>query len=243
MKAYSSQYCDNKKPEFRVLGTFAYTQEVMHAVLVCPPNVIKRSEDLPLIEESNSVIYKSGHNWVWTPETTGSRANYYHATFKNIEVKNRRWEHATFAFFVPDNQSLKLDNLDMQMTYCPPSVLFRLHTTKDDRIRWTLNEVLKFLHDKDIMSNNIFLGFIHRCLVNVWKKDNKLTEGVCLPDYMKLKTSYIENLLGTFAVTEHDGQAAEYDPDELLENVNDPAKCTERWQLWIRQIAHYLFDN
>ena len=244
MKAYSSQYCDNKKPEFLVLGTFAYTQEVMHAVLVCPPKVIKRSEDLPLIDENNSVIYKSGHNWVWTPETTGSRANYFHTNSKNIKFnKYRKWEHATFAFFVPDNQSLKLDNLDMQMTYCPPSVLFRLHTTEDDKGKWTLNGTLQFFHDTHIMNNIFFLNFIHRCLVNVWKKDVKQTEGVRLSHYMKLKTSYIENLLGTFAVTEHDGHAIEYDPDELLESVSDPAKCTERWQLWIRQIAHYLLDN
>ena len=247
LKAYSTQYCNEDEPKLLVLGTFAYKQEVMHSIIVCPPKAKKLIRSLPHMDDTTSVIYKADDYWVWRPELTGSRANYYHTYFKNIEYKSyRRWEHASFAFFVPDDnsQGLELGHLDMHMTYCPPSSMFRLHTTEDDRKKLTINETIKFFHDKHIMDSNFFLGFIHKCLVNNWKKEDKQYEGggggKYKGLYMKLNTSHLERLLGGFLV---DDESKEYDPDELLECVRDPAGCTERWQLWIRQIAHYLLTD
>ena len=245
LKAYSLQYCHNEDPAFLVLGTYAYKQEVMHTIIVCPKNETKLTRFLPYMDKSSSAIYKADDHWVWRPESTGSSANYYTTSYRNIEIKQKRlWEHAAFAFFVPDyyNEGLKLDNLDMLMTYCPPSSMFRLHTTKDDRKKWTINQTMKFFHDKHIMDSNFFLGFIHKCLVNNWKKEDKQYEGDVEYKglYMKLNTSHLERLLGGFLV---DDQSKEYDPDELLESVRDPAECKERWQLWIRQIAHYLLTD
>lgn len=245
LRAYSSQYCKNRDPAFLVLGTFAYLQEVMHTIFVCPPNTTEVTSILQLMDENNSVIYKTQDDrWIWRPETTGSNKHYYCTNFRNIELgKYRRWEHATFAFLIPDGQNevFMLNNQDMHTTYCPPSNLFRLHTNdREDRKEWTINETLHFFHDKHILNTNFFLGIIHKFLVQNWKKENKQYEGFEAFSYMRLKTAYMERLLDG---TPENDQSEGYHPDELLEMVKDPAKCTERWQLWIRQMAHYLLTD
>ena len=69
------------------------------------------------------------------------------------------------------------DNLDMQMTYCPPSSVFRQHTTINTK-EWSINETLQFFCDKnnDTFNDTFFLGFIRRFLIKNWQKDDKQYE-------------------------------------------------------------------
>ena len=197
LKAYSSQYCDNEEPAFLVLGTFAYSQEVMHTIIVCPQEATELTRDLLRMDKLISVIYKADGHWVWRPETTGYHANVYNTHYKNIEYKKyRRWEHASFAFLIPDdnNQGLLLDNLDMHMTYCQPSSMFRVHTTIDVQ-PLTINETLEILYNKKILDTNLVLGFIRKFLLNNWKKKQKLCENSDLK-WSELDVEYLKRLLG-----------------------------------------------
>lgn len=242
LEAYSSQYCDNEEPTLLVLGTFAYAQEVMHAVIVCPPSATELKEVLPPVPIDNASICKLDKKLVWRPETTGSIKNYYR---RYMQRGYRRWEHVTLALQIPDGQSqgFLLNNLDMHMTYCPPSTLFRLHTDDDrDREKWTINKTLR-LFDENILD---IPAFIHRSLVSNWKRDHKQYEGYSEKSaafkFMKISPSFMDKLLGGSEVNE-ESEEDMYDPDELLEVVRDPAKCKERWMLWIRQLAHYLLTD
>ena len=80
LDAYSSQYCRTQKSKLLVLGTFAYKQEVMHAILVCPPDATEWIAALPDVHDptSRGVITQSTEGiWEWKPESTGYKANYF----------------------------------------------------------------------------------------------------------------------------------------------------------------------
>lgn len=240
--AYRSQYCKKKELKFRVLGTFAYKQEVMHAIIVCPSSEMTILPEVPT-DGNNPVTYHLG-TLQWRPETTGYKANHYTTVFKNIETKKkRRWEHIAFAFLIPDgqNQGLLIDNLDMHVTYCPPSRVFRQHTDNEKKMK-TINETLEFFLDQPILNKTFLFSFIHKFLVINWQKLEgkryEADEGAPL-EYMKLNPQYLEHLLSR----SNPGDKKNYTPDELLEMVKDPAKCIKGWQLWIREMAHYLLKE
>lgn len=137
LEEYSTQFCEGKDPEFRVLGTFAYKKEVMHVILVCPGD---RSEFPRMDETDKTVIRKEGNDWIWKPEATGGTM---------IGDQFRRWEHATVAFDVPEGRVFKLENLDMHVSYSASAdeKVFRTHTdTTNDRKRFSVDEVLRFFY-------------------------------------------------------------------------------------------------
>lgn len=66
--------------QYKILGTFGYKQEVMHAVLVCSqengdslfegyPPVLTPEED---VNNEAVVTRDNDGNWVWQPQATGT---------------------------------------------------------------------------------------------------------------------------------------------------------------------------
>ena len=237
LRAYSSQFCDGKEPAFRVMGTFAYRQEVMHAILVCPPN--KYRKKFPLVNEDASVIFQREGVWVWNPETTGDKI-----IRSPSSESYRRWEHATFAFRVNEDQSpiFTLNNSDMHITYCASAEVFRRHTFKDTK-PWTFDETLCFLNEKCIVNPIQLLSIIHKHLVQILrlKVNMQSEEGniVCMAcsENVKIRPSFLQTLLNGDPGQE---LQSSYCPHELHQKVGNQTICTQRWKLWIREMTHYL---
>lgn len=100
---------DCKLLQFKILGTFSYKKEVMHAVLICSQKNGNRlfKEYLPVLtpekDDNNEAVVtrdKNG-NWVWKPQATGTEIR----RLPDEHIKYpmyRRWEHLAFAFHIPD---------------------------------------------------------------------------------------------------------------------------------------------
>ena len=94
---------------YKILGTFGYKQEIMHAVLVCSgtdgdgqfaayPNVPTPMQDV----SNEAVITRDDDgNWVWKPQATASEIRRLQCT-RQIFPMYRRWENVAFAFHIPD---------------------------------------------------------------------------------------------------------------------------------------------
>ena len=242
LREYSSQFCDGEDPIFRVMGTFAYKQEVMHAILVSYTGEFKTLKFSPLSEET-SIIYKTDGDWIWSPEITGDRM-IGSPTHKSY----RRWEHATFAFLVPKGQVFELENLDMHMSYCAPAdaAVFRTHAHWKDRERWSVDRTLKFLHKNNIIQPIQLLSIIHKHLIKIlqksWEDTIPCEEGLtrcqkCTDIFVKIDPHFLQTLLG--GSTKKSTKKC-YCPHELYRNVRNQATCTQRWKLWIREMTHYL---
>ena len=95
--------------QFKILGTFSYKQEVMHAVLVCSqengagmfgayPPVLTPEGDV----NNEAVVTRDNNgNWVWKPQATGTEIIRLHQHWKPYPMY-RRWDHVAFAFHIPD---------------------------------------------------------------------------------------------------------------------------------------------
>ena len=100
----------NGEVQFKVLGTFGYKKEVMHAVLVCSqengadmfrayPPVLTPEEDV----NNEAVVTRDDNgNWAWKPQATGTVIK--RLPDHNVYPMYRRWEHVAFAFHIPDDQ-------------------------------------------------------------------------------------------------------------------------------------------
>lgn len=95
------------KVQFKILGTFGYKAEVMHAVLVCSETnasgMFRSYPEIPLREEfgNDDVVVKHGPLWIWKPQATGTaiiRPREYWQPYPLF----RRWENVAFAFHIPD---------------------------------------------------------------------------------------------------------------------------------------------
>ncbi len=94
--------------QFKVLGTFGYKQEVMHAVLVCSqangagkfgayPRVLTPEKDV----NNEAVVTRDAFgNWVWKPQATGTEIRRLNG--QRIYPLFRRWENVAFAFHITD---------------------------------------------------------------------------------------------------------------------------------------------
>ncbi|GCC31002.1 hypothetical protein chiPu_0009456 [Chiloscyllium punctatum] len=104
---YKKSVCQGEDPEFRVLGTFRYDLELMHAVAVCNPDV-KIFEQCPPVP--SEVISREGTKWIWRPESTGSEIRVLsdggegNWMVDNCYPDNRSWEYLSFAFYLPDEK-------------------------------------------------------------------------------------------------------------------------------------------
>lgn len=105
---YGSLFDD--EVQFKILGTFGYKQEVMHAVLVCSqengagmfkayPSVLTPEEDA---NNNEAVVTRDTNgNWEWKPQATGG-TEITRLSGNLPRPKFRRWEHVAFAFHIPD---------------------------------------------------------------------------------------------------------------------------------------------
>ncbi|XP_055502998.1 uncharacterized protein LOC129704121 [Leucoraja erinacea] len=88
---YENSVCGGRRAEFRVLGTFTYKQEVMHAVVVCPSDVAPLFSSCPLVgNDIQAVVSKSDHGWMWRPDSTRNKLKPYCC-----------WDHVSLAFYLP----------------------------------------------------------------------------------------------------------------------------------------------
>ena len=110
---YGEQVKDNV--QYKVLGTFGYKQEVMHAVLVCSqangagrfadyPDVLSPEEDV----NNEAVVTRDvSGNWVWKPQATATEIKRLKKIYPmkrkscSLDPLYRRWEHLAFAFHIP----------------------------------------------------------------------------------------------------------------------------------------------
>ena len=85
--------------DFRILGTYMFKLEVMHAVIVCPKGML--SEFHPL-SQTDIIRYING-KWIWQPEATGDKwcKVRFHNITRQVFPFSRRWETIAFAFFFP----------------------------------------------------------------------------------------------------------------------------------------------
>lgn len=94
-----------KEIQFKVLGTFLYKQEIMHAVLVCSQTdgagLFAAYPPVATPDEEGAVVTRDADgNWVWKPQATATeivRLNSF-GQFPTF----RRWEHVAFAFYLPE---------------------------------------------------------------------------------------------------------------------------------------------
>ena len=101
---YRNCFDDEQELQFKILGTFSYKKEVMHAVLICSQEygngLFKKYP--PVSEEDNEAVITRDNNgnWVWKPQATGIDE------IKRLPGKSRypmyrRWEQVAFAFHIP----------------------------------------------------------------------------------------------------------------------------------------------
>ena len=109
----------NDEPQYKILGTFGYKQEVMHAVLVCSqvdgagqfsdyPDVLTLEEDI----SNEAVITRDRDigNWYWRPQATGGGDILRLQAHWQNYPRYRRWEHVAFAFHIPFNKIMACDS-------------------------------------------------------------------------------------------------------------------------------------
>lgn len=93
---------------FKILGTFGYKQEVMHAVLVCSQanaaGMFRVYPEVTLHQEfcNDGVVEMRGPGWIWRPQATGTEIKRLCRYWQTYPLY-RRWEHAAFAFHIPDD--------------------------------------------------------------------------------------------------------------------------------------------
>ena len=102
-QAYENRFQEDEI-EFRILGTFLYKCEVMHAVLVCSEaNGAGRFKDYPLLAANEAVVtLDNDRMWTWKPEATASEIRRLEGSWQRYPMY-RRWEHVAFAFHIPDD--------------------------------------------------------------------------------------------------------------------------------------------
>ncbi|KAJ7376966.1 hypothetical protein OS493_031238 [Desmophyllum pertusum] len=113
-------YADSIHDEvkYKILGTFGYKQEIMHAVLVCSqadgagrfgayPDVLTKEED---VNNGAVVTRDDDGNWTWKPQATGgTEIRRLQAHMQNYPMY-RRWENVAFAFHIPDEWGYDPEN-------------------------------------------------------------------------------------------------------------------------------------
>ncbi|KAJ7376967.1 hypothetical protein OS493_031239 [Desmophyllum pertusum] len=114
---YENMYSIHDELQFKIMGTFGYKVEIMHAVLVCSqadgdgrfgayPPVLKPEEDV----NNEAVVTRDGDgNWIWKPQATGTEITRLQAHWQYYPMY-RRWENVAFAFHIPDEWGNDLQN-------------------------------------------------------------------------------------------------------------------------------------
>ena len=115
---YAENYVGGGKLQYKILGTFAYKKEVMHAVLICSQaNGAGQFAAYPPVPEEDinneAVVTRDANgNWVWKPQTTGTEIGRLEANWQKYP-RFRRWEHVAFAFHIPDELGHQINVPDL----------------------------------------------------------------------------------------------------------------------------------
>ena len=105
----------NDEPQYKILGTFGYKKEVMHAVLVCSEaDGVWQFSDYPDVPDFNNeavvVTRDDDGNWYWRPQATGGDEILRVQAHWQSYPRYRRWEHVAFAFHIPDDEIMVCDS-------------------------------------------------------------------------------------------------------------------------------------
>lgn len=118
----------NGDVQFKILGTFGYKQEVMHAVLVCSQananGLFRAYPEVPVTQEfdNEAVVTRPPHfsgsqggDWIWRPQATGTEITRL-CRYQQRFPLYRRWENVAFAFHIPDEWG---DNPENEKLFVP----------------------------------------------------------------------------------------------------------------------------
>lgn len=103
---YRMRFNGDHEVQFKILGTFSYKKEVMHAVLICSTKYGNGLfKEYPHVSEKDinneAVVTRDNNgNWVWKPQATGTEIK--RLRYENEYPKYRRWQHVAFAFHIPE---------------------------------------------------------------------------------------------------------------------------------------------
>ena len=102
--------CIGEKLRFKVLGTYMYKQEIMHAVVICGesaaclrfpdylyPNVLTPDLD---VDNTTIVTRDNDGNWIWKPHATATEIVRLDRFWQSYP-RYRRWDNLAFAFHLP----------------------------------------------------------------------------------------------------------------------------------------------
>ncbi|OCT96258.1 hypothetical protein XELAEV_18013933mg [Xenopus laevis] len=146
LSEYKELHCSDSEPEFRVLGTAMYKQEIAHIVLVHSPTTTQFN-DLPFVPdvERNAkplpFVFRSQEDgkFYWRPESTAdilkmrifenqcrmrecplSTPCYDNANCLHCLQTYTVWNHLIFAFHLPENEPLRIprEKLKESLTAC-----------------------------------------------------------------------------------------------------------------------------
>ena len=105
---YRIHFEGDHQVQFKILGTFSYKKEVMHAVLICSkeygdslfkeyPPVLTPGKD-----RNNEAVVTRDNNgdWVWKPQATGTEIE--RLPDERRYPMYRRWQQVAFAFHIPE---------------------------------------------------------------------------------------------------------------------------------------------
>ena len=110
-----SQSVIHSEPQYKILGTFGYKKEVMHAVLVCSKEdgagQFSNYPDVPVNNKAVVVTRDDDGNWYWRPQATGGGKILRLADHHESYPLYRRWEHVAFAFHIPDDKKMECDSI------------------------------------------------------------------------------------------------------------------------------------
>ncbi|OCT96260.1 hypothetical protein XELAEV_18013935mg [Xenopus laevis] len=134
LSEYKELHCPDSEPEFRVLGTAMYKQEIAHIVLVHSPTTTQFNDlpFVPIIERNAKplpFVFRSQEDgkFYWRPESTADvlkmRISKNQCRMRECPVNcsyydNGRclhclqtytvWNHLIFAFHLPENEPLRI---------------------------------------------------------------------------------------------------------------------------------------
>ena len=132
---------DVGKLRFKVLGTYSYKKEIMHAVCVCGDEDAKRKfntyPDVPTPEDGDAHVHavvrrNADGKWEWKPQATATEICRFDRYWQNYPMYCR-WEHVAFAFYLPSEDHLLAVD-DIKDHVYPPDVLTREATPEDAHV-------------------------------------------------------------------------------------------------------------
>ncbi|XP_062375593.1 uncharacterized protein LOC134063865 [Sardina pilchardus] len=121
LQKYSTQFCGEREPVFRVYKTAVYSQEVMYTVLIHSPDVHDYDDYPELVNNDEGVcVYRDGEI-IWHAQAISQEH-----TFQLVENREEKlvraeqslnvfyvWDHVTLAFHFPEDETLSIPHEEL----------------------------------------------------------------------------------------------------------------------------------